>query len=152
MLANYRWFFRLLAILCILFSTLTILLLPYTPSSYSTEKGANVMPRWKVRDSYRVFGGLGKTDNGCPQRMDIVGVVIMTGCLICFILALTQGPIDGWGSPSFIAPIVLAFVLGPAFFLWESRLPAKAAVLPVSIWKTTNITISSIVILYPFAL
>ena len=50
--------------------------------------------------------------------MDIVGVLLMTGALICFILGLTQGPIDGWGSASFIAPFIIAFVIGPLFFVW----------------------------------
>lgn len=50
--------------------------------------------------------------------MDIVGVLLLTGALICFILGLTQGPIDGWGSASFIAPIIIAFILAPTFFFW----------------------------------
>ena len=50
--------------------------------------------------------------------MDIIGVLLMTGALICFILGLTQGPIDGWGSASFIAPFIIAFVIGPLFFVW----------------------------------
>lgn len=85
-----------MAIICILFSILTVFLLPYTGSSYS--KGSDHTPRWK--------------------RLDIVGVVIMMGALITFILSLTQGPIDGWNSASFIAPFVIAFPLGIAFFFW----------------------------------
>jgi len=50
--------------------------------------------------------------------MDLIGVIILTGSLICFILALTQGPIDGWKSASFIAPFVLAFPLAIGFFFW----------------------------------
>lgn len=126
MLANYRWFFRVLAILCIVFSVLTILLLPHTPSSYATEH--DTTPRWK--------------------RMDFIGVIIMMGALICFIFALTQGPISGWGSASFVAPFVLAFILGPLFFIW-AQLPANSAILPSSIWKSTNIVLNSIVLLTP---
>ncbi|KAK4687340.1 hypothetical protein P7C73_g2775, partial [Tremellales sp. Uapishka_1] len=129
MLANYRWFFRVIAILCIVFSILTIVFLPYTPSSYSQEKDA--MPRWK--------------------RLDLVGVVLMAGTLICFILALTQGPIDGWSSASFIAPFILAWFIGVGFFLWESYIPPISAVLPSSLWKTSNIIISSLAVLFPFA-
>ena len=74
----------------------TIFLLPYTGSSYA--QSADATPRWK--------------------RMDLPGVIIMMGALICFILSLTQGPIDGWGSAAFIAPFILAWVLGPLFFFW----------------------------------
>ena len=96
MLANYRWFLRVLAIVCILFSIISYILLPSTPSSYSSE--IHPVPRWK--------------------RMDVVGVLLMTGALVCFILSLTQGPIDGWSSASFIAPFIIAFILGPLFFVW----------------------------------
>jgi hypothetical protein len=50
--------------------------------------------------------------------MDLIGVLILMGALICFILSLTQGPIDGWKSASFIAPFILAFPLVFAFFFW----------------------------------
>ena len=85
-----------MAILCLGFSAITVMILPYTGSSYS--KGNDKTPRWK--------------------RMDILGVIILEGALICFILALTQGPIDGWGSASFIAPFILSIPLAIAFFFW----------------------------------
>ena len=129
MLANYRWFFRLMAIVCITFSILTIFILPYTGSTYSNKDEKT--PRWR--------------------RMDIIGVVILMGAMICFILALTQGPIDGWSSASFIAPFCIAIPLVVAFFYWESRIPPKSAVLPSSVWKITNILISSLAILFPFS-
>ena len=114
MLASYHWFFRrvcgpsrkpglyadsfrrVIAIICILFSACTVFLLPYTGSSYS--RSTDKTPRWK--------------------RMDIIGVLILEGALICFILSLTQGPIDGWSSASFIAPFVLSIPLTIAFFFW----------------------------------
>nr|XP_019013488.1 efflux protein EncT [Kwoniella pini CBS 10737]OCF52269.1 efflux protein EncT [Kwoniella pini CBS 10737] len=123
MLANYRWFFRVLAILCVLFTVLCFFLLPFTGSTYVPDPNT---PRWK--------------------RLDIIGVLIMMGSLITFILALTQGPIDGWGSASFIAPFVLSFPLAIAFFFWESKIPPKSAVLPSSIWQITNIVIASLAV------
>ncbi|OCF54174.1 efflux protein EncT [Kwoniella mangroviensis CBS 10435] len=129
MLANYRWFFRVLAILCVLFTVLCIFLLPFTGSTYIPDPST---PRWK--------------------RLDIIGVLIMMGALITFILALTQGPIDGWGSASFIAPFVLSFPLAIGFFFWESKIPPKSAVLPSSVWQITNIVIASLAvgIAFPF--
>ncbi|OWZ51699.1 hypothetical protein C351_03567 [Cryptococcus neoformans c8] len=129
MLANYKWFFRVLAIICVAFTAICFLLLPLTHSAYKSEEG---LPRWK--------------------RLDLIGVGFMMACLICFILSLTQGPIDGWGSASFIAPFILSFPLAIGFFFWESKIPAKSAVLPSSVWKITNIVITSLAIgiAFPF--
>ncbi|WVQ99577.1 hypothetical protein IAU59_006713 [Kwoniella sp. CBS 9459] len=126
--ASYQWFFRLMAIICIVFSICAILLLPYTGSTYSSAN--DPIPRWR--------------------RMDVPGVVLMMGALICFILSLTQGPIDGWGSAAFIAPFIISIPLGVGFFFWESRIPPKTAVLPSSIWKISNIVILSIAVLIGF--
>ncbi len=85
-----------MAIICIVFSVTTILILPYTGSIYSSK--GETSPRWK--------------------RMDIIGVTILMGALICFILSLTQGPIGGWSSIQFIVPFVLAWPLTILFFYW----------------------------------
>nr|XP_019046433.1 hypothetical protein I302_05182 [Kwoniella bestiolae CBS 10118]OCF25363.1 hypothetical protein I302_05182 [Kwoniella bestiolae CBS 10118] len=117
MIASYKWFFRLIAIICITLSVLCIIILLYTKSS--RPQSTDPLPRWK--------------------RLDAPGVILMTGFLVCFILSLTQGPIDGWGSASFIAPFIISLFSILGFFLWESRIPPRTAVLPSSIWKITNI-------------
>ncbi|ODO03412.1 efflux protein EncT [Cryptococcus wingfieldii CBS 7118] len=127
MLASYKWFFRVIAILCIVFTIACVTLLPITKSSYVPDPK---YPRW--------------------QRLDIVGVGLLMGSLICFILALTQGPIDGWGAASFIVPFILSFPLAIGFFVWEAKIPPQSAVLPSPIWKITNIVISSLAICIPF--
>lgn len=58
--------------------------------------------------------------------MDVIGVFLMLGTLVCFILSLTQGPIDGWSSASFIAPFVLSWFLGVGFFVWGESNDAKS--------------------------
>ena len=78
------------------FSILTAFVIPFTSSSYAQSH--DKIPRWR--------------------QMDLIGVIMLMGALICFILGLTQGPIDGWGSASFIAPFVLSIPLAVAFFLW----------------------------------
>ncbi|KAL7421600.1 hypothetical protein Q5752_003369 [Cryptotrichosporon argae] len=126
MLARWTWFFRVLAIVCVTFSIATFALLPFTKTAIDPT-----IARWK--------------------RLDIVGVALMAGCLICLTIALTQGPIDGWGSASFIAPFVICWILGPLFFVWEAYIPAHSAVLPASTWKITNITILSVATLAPLS-
>lgn len=126
MKASYHWFFRVIAILCILSTAVTIIILPHT-GSFSVSDGG--MQRWK--------------------RMDVPGVVLIMGSLICFMLSLTQGPIDGWRSASFIAPFVLSLPLGIGFFVWEANIPARTAILPSTVWNITNSVIASLVVLVP---
>ena len=129
MLKSYHVFFQLMAAICLTFAIMTFLLLPARPASSHVDHHKG--PKWK--------------------RLDIVGVIIMAGCLICYILALTQGPIDGWGAASFIAPFIIACILGPLFFFWESRIPPHSALLPSTTWKATNMVIASLATLFPFS-
>ncbi|WWC89219.1 uncharacterized protein L201_004137 [Kwoniella dendrophila CBS 6074] len=105
MQASYKWFSRLIAIICIIFAIGSIILLPMTGSSYANHR--DPLPRWR--------------------RLDVPGVILMMEALICFILALTQG-----------------------FFVWESRIAPKTAVLPSSIWKITNSIILSLAAMLAF--
>lgn len=84
------------------------------------------------------------------RRLDILGVILMMDALICFILALTEGPVEGWGSAAFIAPFILSFFLVIGFFTWEARIPPKTAVLPSSVWKIPNIIIASLAVMVAF--
>ncbi|KAL1407889.1 hypothetical protein Q8F55_007325 [Vanrija albida] len=127
MLASYHWFFRLMAIICLSFSVTTVILLPWTPADHDPTDG----PRWK--------------------RLDLAGVVLMSGALLCFILGLTQGPIDGWGKASFIAPFIISIFLGVGFFVLEANIHPRLAVLPATIWKIKNMKVASIVTLMPFS-
>lgn len=93
--ASYHWFFRIIAIMCILSTAITVIILPRTGSLSASD---DEIPSWK--------------------RMDAPGVVLIMGSLICFMLSLTQGPIDGWQSPRFIVPFILSWPLGIGFFVW----------------------------------
>lgn len=125
MLASYHWFFRLVSFLCFAFGAIGLLLLPR-------------LPKHSRRPNTSLF-----------RLLDVSGVLLILGFLICFILGLTQGPIDGWNSPSFIAPFILSVLFGAAFFTWEYHLPAQTAILPRHVWATTNFTTSSLAILIP---
>ncbi|WVQ76083.1 hypothetical protein IAR50_005722 [Cryptococcus sp. DSM 104548] len=130
--ASYKWFFRLIAILCLSSTAITLCLLPFSLSStYSaeTKEGKEKLPRWRL--------------------MDAPGVLLMTGFLICFILSLTQGPIDGWGAVSFIAPFVICWPCVIGFFVWEANISQKTAILPNAVWQITNSIIASLAVLIP---
>jgi hypothetical protein len=125
MLASYHWFFRIIAILCFVFSAAAIILLPKIGAPGSSDPS----PKWK--------------------RLDLPGVILMMGFLICFILSLTNGPINGWGSANFIAPFIISFVSAIGFFLWEYSIPARTAVLPASVYQIKNFIPTSLIIMLP---
>lgn len=64
----------------------------------------------------------------------------MLAATTAVILSLTFGASYGWRSVSFILPLILAFLLYPAFFIWEAKIPTDMALLPPSIWKIPNLT------------
>ncbi|TYJ54109.1 hypothetical protein B9479_005205 [Cryptococcus floricola] len=125
--ASYKWFFRVIAILCFASTAVTLLFLPHTPAAPSKDG----VPKWR--------------------KMDVPGVVLIMGFLICLILSLTQGPIDGWGSASFIAPFIICWPLAIGFFYWESKIPPATAILPSTVWSITNAVIASLAVLVPMA-
>jgi hypothetical protein len=61
--------------------------------------------------------------------------------IILLILGLTLGASYGWTSASFLAPFLLAAVLLPFFFWWETRVPEAHALLPPSIWRIPNVPV-----------
>ncbi|TXT04331.1 hypothetical protein VHUM_04218 [Vanrija humicola] len=115
-MASWRWYFRFIAILVVPFSIGAWFLMPRTRA---------------------VAEDLGRGEKW--RRMDLGGVALMIAMLVCFILALTQGPLDGWNKPVFIAPIVISAVLFPVFIIWEQRMPRGYSMLPHDIWRFPNI-------------
>lgn len=81
----------------------------------------------------------------------IISIANKQGFLICFILGLTNGPIDGWGSAAFIAPFVISFVCAAGFFFWEWSIPARSAVLPASVYQIKNFIPSSLALMIPLS-
>ncbi|WVQ71582.1 hypothetical protein IAR50_001122 [Cryptococcus sp. DSM 104548] len=133
MLASYKWFFRVIAIICLLFTTICFFLLHKTTTDNHNQQ------QHTFKDGVAVW-----------KKLDLVGAGLLAASLVCFILALTQGPIDGWGAASFIAPFILSFVAIIGFFVWESYIPQKVAVLPSSVWKISNIIIMSLALMIAF--
>ncbi|KAK1920659.1 hypothetical protein DB88DRAFT_127894 [Papiliotrema laurentii] len=65
--------------------------------------------------------------------MDLPGVITMMGHPYLLHPVPHSGPDRRLGSDAFIAPFVIAWVLGPRFFFWESRVTPESAVLPSSV-------------------
>ena len=56
-----------------------------------------------------------------PGRINTVGALLMSGWLVAGLLAVSEGPIIGWGDPKVIGLFLLAVVLVGAWIRSESR-------------------------------
>ncbi|KAJ9092463.1 hypothetical protein QFC20_007350 [Naganishia adeliensis] len=115
-LASWKWLFRFMAILAFASAAVGALLLPW-------KMGKHV-----AHSKYSKF-----------QRLDLVGVFLMTGSLLLFILGLTSGTTDGWTDAHFLAPFLISVFMFIAFFFWEARLDEEKALLPMRILKLPNL-------------
>ncbi|KAI0790428.1 major facilitator superfamily domain-containing protein [Abortiporus biennis] len=107
--ASWRWVFYLIGILTIPFAALSYFCLPR----------ADVGEREK-------------------RSIDIPGVSILTGGLVLFVFAVSDGSASGWGSPQIITTLVLSVVFFVAFFIVERI--SKDPALPPRTWSNKNFT------------
>jgi EmrB/QacA subfamily drug resistance transporter len=58
-----------------------------------------------------------------PSRLDPLGVLLLSGLLVTLLLALTEGPVWGWGSPRTVALFAASVVLSLVWVRAELRAP-----------------------------
>ncbi|WVW86525.1 hypothetical protein I302_108574 [Kwoniella bestiolae CBS 10118] len=116
---SWRWFFRIVAAVCIPSAIFGYFLIP---ADRSSAKHVNL-------------------DRELIKRLDLIGISTMLSSIILIILGLTLGASYGWTYGGFLAPLILGIVLLPTFFLWESRREEENALLPSSIWRIPNVTV-----------
>ncbi|OCF37121.1 efflux protein EncT [Kwoniella heveanensis BCC8398] len=131
--AAWRWFFRMVAIVCTPFAFAAITLVPKTQGDRRNEAISLV---WKDK----------------LKRLDLVGSFIMLIAIILVILGLTLGASYGWKKAGFLVPFLLSWPIFVSFFIWEARLPEGYALIPPSFWKIPNMTLMNIFALavYPW--
>jgi EmrB/QacA subfamily drug resistance transporter len=56
-----------------------------------------------------------------PVRLDLAGLVLVTGAALSLVWALIRAGDIGWGSPEIVATLAGGFVLGALFAGWELR-------------------------------
>ncbi|KAL1407455.1 hypothetical protein Q8F55_006888 [Vanrija albida] len=112
-MANWRWFFRIISIIILPASLAAHRLIPKLRGHDAAS--VNPRPKWK--------------------RLDLPGALMMLTAITLLILGLTLGADNGWRTPDFLVPFLLAFVLFPAFFLWEAYLPDDMALIPSKTWN-----------------
>ncbi|OCF76458.1 efflux protein EncT [Kwoniella mangroviensis CBS 8886] len=115
----WRWFFRMIAIVCVPFAFAAITLVPKTRGDRSDEC----------------------TQHEKFKRLDLVGAFTMLVAIILIILGLTLGASYGWKTAKFLVPFLLSWPIFVAFFIWEARLPEGYALIPPSFWKIPNMTL-----------
>lgn len=57
-----------------------------------------------------------------PGRVPLVPAVLLAGWLICLLVALSQGPAWGWGSPAVIGLLVVAVIVSIVWVQVETRI------------------------------
>ncbi|WRT65217.1 uncharacterized protein IL334_002160 [Kwoniella shivajii] len=118
--AAWRWFFRMIAIVCVPFAFAAITLVPKTKGEKAEEVSTS-------KDKFK--------------RLDLVGSFMMLIAIILLILGLTLGASYGWKTAKFLVPFLLAWPIFVGFFFWEARLPEGYALIPPSFWKIPNMTL-----------
>src|SRR5581483_8173696 len=59
--------------------------------------------------------------HGAPERLDLLGVVLLTGSVVTIVWALVRADQAGWASPEIIGCLVSGVALLLAFAAWEQR-------------------------------
>ena len=70
---------------------------------------------WATRES---------RDETASRFVDVPGLILLSGGLTMFVLALVEGNAWGWGSPQILALLALSAASLPAFVIVERRSPA----------------------------
>lgn len=113
---DWRWFFRILAIIILPAALLSFKLVPHVVGmQYECPEGDTKL-----------------------KRLDLVGSLLMLAGIVLIILGLTLGASYGWKKPGFIVPFILGVLLFPTFFVWEGQLSPSTALLPNSTWRIPN--------------
>src|SRR5262249_59119042 len=72
-------------------------------------------------------------NEGADRHIDVLGVVIITGGLVCISLAFDRGEAWGWLSPATVGTLVLGVALLAAFVMIEGRV--KSPLVSLSLFR-----------------
>ncbi|THH32905.1 hypothetical protein EUX98_g1244 [Antrodiella citrinella] len=106
--ASWRWVFHLIGLCTVPFALLSWFCLPRTPTNAHAVK----------------------------RSMDLPGITILTGGLILFVYAISDGGESGWGTPRIITTLVFSIVFFIGFFIVERYV--KDPAIPPRMWFNKN--------------
>ncbi|KAN0078090.1 Major facilitator superfamily domain containing protein [Tylopilus felleus] len=84
------------------------------------------------------------------ERLDPIGILILTVALVLFIYAVTSGSANGWATAGVLAPLIISMFLIAGFFYWETRIPSDRAAIPPRTWFYNNFSVLFGSALLPF--
>src|SRR5215471_10768044 len=85
---------------------------------------------------------LTESRNPKAQRIDLPGQVLVTGALVCLILALIESSSHGWTSPLILGLLIGFAVLLAAFLLVEARV--RDPLLPLGFFRNRVFTVANV--------
>ncbi len=93
---------------------------------------------------------LGRLDEsrGPANRLDLVGVVLVSGGLFGIVWGLVRGNSVGWSSPEIVGALVGGFAIVAAFVLWELR--TASPMLPMKFFRNRTFALANISSLFMF--
>jgi EmrB/QacA subfamily drug resistance transporter len=80
--------------------------------------------------------------HGAPERLDLVGVGLISGGVVALVWALVQGGAAGWSSPQILAVLAVGSVLLLGFAGWERR--AAAPLVPLRLFRNPAFAIGNV--------
>src|SRR5690348_13396223 len=75
--------------------------------------------------------------HGAQERLDLLGVVLLTGSVVAIVWALVRAGQSGWASPEIIGCLVSGGALLLAFALWEQRV--SEPMVPLRLFRSREI-------------
>ena len=79
---------------------------------------------------------------GASDRLDLVGLALVSAGLLGIVWGVIRGNPDGWGSTGVVGSIGVGAALLAAFILWERRTPAP--MLPLRFFRSRAFTLANI--------
>jgi EmrB/QacA subfamily drug resistance transporter len=91
-----------------------------------------------------VLGGLRLLPEsyGARERLDLVGVSLVTAGVVALVWALTRANDAGWGSPEIVGSLTAGALLLFAFVMWERR--AAAPMVPLRLFRSREFALGNV--------
>ena len=79
--------------------------------------------------------------HGAPERLDLPGVVLLTGSVVAIVWALVRAGQSGWTSPVIIGGLVSGVALLLAFAAWEQRV--SEPMVPLRLFRSREFAVGN---------